>query len=67
MYYEIFRKNFPYIVRNEEEAIKIINNPENKFITIKDETKNLVGLSIIHKNTILMLCVNKEYRNKGIK
>ena len=65
-YYEMFRKNFPYIVRNEEEALAIINNPENKIIEISDENGNLVGVSIIHKNTILMLCVNKEYRNNGI-
>lgn len=65
-YYEMFKKNFPYIVRNEEEALTIIDNPENKIIEMSDENGNLVGVSIIHKNTILMLCVNKEYRHNGI-
>ena len=65
-YYELFRKNFPFITRNEEEALNIINNPENKFIDVNDENGNLIATSIINKNTILMLCVNKEHRHKGI-
>ena len=65
-YYEMFRKNFPFIVRDEREALGIINNPENKIIEVTDNSGNLIGVSIIHKNTILMLCVDKEYRNKGI-
>ena len=65
-YYELFRKNFPFITRNEEEALNIINNPENKFIDVNDESGNLIATSIINKNTILMLCVNKEHRHKGI-
>jgi ribosomal protein S18 acetylase RimI-like enzyme len=62
----MFRKNFPFIVRNEEEALKIINNPENKIIEVNDACEKLIGVSIIHKNTILMLCVLKEYRHRGI-
>ena len=65
-YYEIFRRNFPYIVRDENEALKIINNPENKFFDYCDDDGNLVGTSIVHKNTILMLCVDSDYRNRGI-
>ena len=64
-YYRMFRENFPYIVREEREALEIINNPENKIIEVNIDGK-LVGLSIIHKNTILMLCVDKNYRNHGI-
>ncbi len=65
-YYEMFRRNFPFIVRDEREALEIINNPENKIIEVNDENGNLIGVSIIHKNTILMLCVDKEHRHKGI-
>ena len=65
-YYELFKKNFPYIVRNEEEALRIINNPENHFIDVEDDNGSLIATSIIHKNTILMLCVNLDYQNKGI-
>ena len=66
-YYEIFRRNFPYIVRDEKEALKIINNPENKFFDYSDESGNLVGTSMLHKNYIMMLCVDKEYRNIGVE
>lgn len=65
-YYIMFRNNFPYIVRSEEEALNIINNPENKFIDARNINGELIGTSIINKNTILMLCVNEEYRHKGI-
>lgn len=65
-YYEMFRQNFPFIVRNEREALEIINNLENKIIEVNDDSGKLIGVSIIHKNTILMLCVEKEYRHKGI-
>lgn len=65
-YYEMFRRNFPFIVRDEREALEIINNPENKIIEVNDENGNLIGVSIIDKNTILMLCVDKEHRHKGI-
>ena len=41
-YYEMFRKNFPFIVRNEEEALKIINNPENKIIEVNDVCGKLI-------------------------
>ncbi len=65
-YYEIFRNNFPFIVRDEKEALAIINNPDNKIIEVNDKNNNLIGVSIIHKNTILLLCVNNNYRKKGI-
>lgn len=65
-YYEMFRRNFPFIVRDEREALEIINNPENRIIEVNNDSGKLIGVSIIHKNTILMLCVDEEYRNKGI-
>lgn len=65
-YYEMFRRNFPFIVRDERETLEIINNPENKIIEANDDSGKLIGVSIIHKNTILMLCVDEKYRNKGI-
>ncbi len=65
-YYELFRKNFPFIVRNPEEALDIINNEDNKYIDYYDNDGNIVGTSIIYHDTILMLCVNEEYRRRGI-
>lgn len=65
-YYEIFRRNFSFVVRNEEEALEIIKNPENKYIDICNDEGELIATSIIHKNTILMLCVDEAYRNNGL-
>lgn len=49
-YYEMFRKNFPLIVRDERETLEIINNHENKIIEVNDDSGKLIGVSIIHKN-----------------
>lgn len=65
-HYEIFRRNFPFIVRNENEALAILHHPENKFIDIQNEDGKLIAASVINKNTIFMLCVDKPYRKKGI-
>ncbi len=65
-YYEMFRRNFPFVVRNEEKALEVINNPRNKIIDYKDNNGNIIGTSIIYQDTIIMLCVEKEYRNHGI-
>lgn len=65
-YYGIFRRNFPYISRKEETINEILDNKDNFIIEKRNDNNELLGLSIINKNTILMLCVEKEYRNKGI-
>ena len=65
-HYELFRRNFPFIVRSDDEAFKIINDSNNKFIDLTNENDNLIASSIINKNVILMMCVDKEYRKKGI-
>jgi len=64
-YYEIFKRNFPFVVRAEDEALAIINNFENKIFEEYDGD-SLIACSIVHKNTILLLCVDDNYRNKGI-
>ena len=62
---EIYHRNFPNNIRNEETVKKILSNPNNHIIEKRIEG-NLIGVSIINKNTIIMLCVDKEYRKKGI-
>lgn len=64
--YEMFRRNFPFIVRDEQTALHILGNKDNKFIEKRNEQNKLIGVSVIHKNTILLFCVDKEYRNQGI-
>lgn len=64
--YEMFRKNFPFIIRENNTALNLLSDPNNKVIEKKDEKGELIGVSVINKNTIYMLCVNEQYRNKGI-
>lgn len=62
---KIYHRNFPDNIRDEEIVKKILSNPDNHIIE-KRVDSNLIGISIINKNTILMICVDKEYRKKGI-
>ena len=64
--YEMFRENFPFIVREEKTALNILSNENNIIIDKRDNNGKLIAVSVINQNTILMLCVNKEYRNQGI-
>ncbi len=62
----LFKRNFPLIVREEETVSGMLSNKENKVIEKRDDRNNLIGAVVVHKSTILMLCVDKEYRNRGI-
>ncbi len=64
-YYLMFMKYFPFINREEGKHYEIICNSDNEFFEerINDE---LVGFSIVNKNTILLLIVDEDYRNQGI-
>ncbi len=62
----LFRNNFPNIVRDEDTVRKILENNENVVIEKRSSKGDLIGVAVIHKNTILMLCVDKEYRRQGI-
>lgn len=64
--YKLFVDNFPYIIREEKTAKSILQEQSNKVIEKRDVNGNLIGAVVINKNTILLLCVNKEHRNKGI-
>ena len=64
--YEMYRVNFPYISREEKTAKDIINNKENKIFEKRNEDNKLIGISLVNQNTILLLVVDKDYRNQGI-
>lgn len=64
-YYLMFKKYFSFINREEGKHFEIISNSDNQYF---DERINgeLVGFSIVNKNTILLLVVSLDYRNQGI-
>ena len=64
--YEMYKVNFPYISREEKTAREIIKNKDNKIIEKRNKDNKLIGISLINQNTILLLVVEKEYRNRGI-
>ena len=64
--YALFKRNFPYVRREEETARDILSNPENQLFFHKDNAGNLVGAAVVHKNTLLLLCVDAPFRNTGV-
>lgn len=62
----LFRKCLPFIVRADETAFRIISNPENHIITRRADDGALIAVSVVHKNCILLLCVDELYRRQGI-
>ncbi len=64
--YKLFRKFLPYIIREEETVYSILNNKDNIIIEKRSGENILIGVSVIHKNTIMLLLVAPEYRRQGI-
>lgn len=64
--FEIYKRNFPYINREEKTIKEIISNENNIFFERRNDDGKLIACAIVNKNTILLLVVDKEYQNKGI-
>ena len=64
--FEIYKRNFPYINREEKTLIDIISNKNNVIFERRNDKGKLISCAIVNKNTILLLVVDKEYQNKGI-
>lgn len=62
----LFRRNFPFAVKDDCSAGDILNHEGNVIFAERNAPGELIGASVINGSTILMLCVDKEYRNKGI-
>ena len=64
--FEIYKRNFPYINREEKTIKEIISNENNVILEKRDDNGKLIACAIVNKNTILLLVVDKEYQNNGI-
>ena len=64
--YDLFRYALPYVIREEEVVYSIIKNRDNTIIEKRNEAKELIGVSVVYKNAIMLLCVAPEYRKQGI-
>ncbi len=64
--YALFRRNFPFAMREEATALSILGNPENRIFIHKDSAGTIAGAAVIHKNNVLLLCVDEPFRRQGI-
>ncbi|MBE6612166.1 MAG: GNAT family N-acetyltransferase [Ruminococcaceae bacterium] len=63
--YELYLRNFPDTVRSEKTVRQLLADPENRVIG-RYENGKLIGAAAVHKNCIRMLCVDAEWRGRGI-
>ncbi len=64
--YELYKKNLPFVVRDRETVLRIVQNEGNTVIEHRDEQNKLAGVSVVNQNTILLLCVDAVYQGQGI-
>lgn len=62
----LFRACFPFAVRSEETTCALLSNPENRVFLRRDGSGRLIGASVVHKNAVLLLCVDSSHRRQGI-
>lgn len=64
--YGLFQRNLPFAVREEKTAKEILSNAENHVLEQRGPDGTLIGASVVHRDTVYLLCVDKPYRNRGI-
>lgn len=64
--YRLFRRNFPYVIRGEETVKEILSDKKNQILEKRNEAGELIGASVIHGNTVYLLCVDSGYRCRGL-
>lgn len=64
--FELYKRNLPFIVRDRETVLHILQNEGNTIIEHRDEQNKLAGVSVVNQNTILLLCVDAKHRRQGI-
>jgi GNAT superfamily N-acetyltransferase len=62
---KLFRENLPNIIRRDGDVINAINDKDTHIIDYRDGSK-IAGISVINKDTIYLLCVDKPSQNQGI-
>jgi len=64
--YELFCRCLPFAVREEAHARALLSAEENRVFTQWNEEGKLIGAAVVHKNNILLLCVEEACRGQGI-
>ena len=63
--YELYEKCFPGVIRAKEHVEFLMGRPDN-YIIKKEAEGRLIGVSMIHKNNVFLLCVAPEFQRRGI-
>jgi hypothetical protein len=63
---KMFKENFPYVSREEDDLMKVLGNEVNVVLTRRTPDGRLMGCAVVNKNTILLLVVDIGYRGQGI-
>lgn len=61
----LFRRNFPFVVRDDDTVRELLADPKKTVIERRDGG-SLIGASVVGGHTIYMLCVDESHRGQGI-
>lgn len=64
--FSLYKRNFPFIVKDDGSVRSILSHKNNVIIEKRNESGKLIGAAVLNGSTIMMLCVDKEYRRQGI-
>ena len=62
----LFHRNFPFTVREEATVAEILSKNENIVFEKRNDRDEFIGAAVVHKDTLLLLCVDEAYRKQGI-
>ena len=62
----LFHRNFPFTVREEATVAEILSKNENIVFEKRNDLDEFIGAAVVHKDTLLLLCVDEAYRKQGI-
>ena len=62
----LFRRNFPFAVREEATVLRILGDPGNRVFERRDEAGRLIGAAVARGGAIILLCVDAAHRRRGL-
>lgn len=63
--FELYNRCFPDYQTTAEWFVNLLEPSKAHVIETRDDGDNIMSFSMIHRNSISLLCVDKAYRAKG--
>ena len=63
---ELFRRNFPLAVREEEAVLRVLGHRDNRVLARRDASGRLMGAAVTRGDAVLLLCVDGAHRRQGL-